>query len=318
MAVGTMEKIIDDDHAILSTVSGPDFIVSIIRYVSKDLLDPGLASSSNVMKLDKARLKYSRTLSSYLSHILKCTRKSLLSSRYRKDSSCESVQSKDWLTLLRLLFLSILCFLSTITPFCTLSSLEALSIDLDYVILGGGTAGLVTAARLSENPNVVVLVIEAGQHHVSVPEIEIPGYTGRNLARDGFDWTFVSVPQKHANDRVILQPKGKGLGGSSIINFLGLFKPSKQEMDALEALGNPGWNWESMLHYMQKSETLLPPTQLTDSEAIKYAAQPKKNLHGSEGPLKTISVYNTGNGRPTSNLADLSIGIGPRWLHLSA
>ncbi|KAE9406056.1 GMC oxidoreductase [Gymnopus androsaceus JB14] len=155
-------------------------------------------------------------------------------------------------------------------PFCTVSSLE--TIFIDYVIVGGGTAGLVTAARLSENPNVAVLVIEAG-------------YIGRNIARDGFDWTFLSVPQRHANDRVILQPRGKGLGGSSILNFLGLFRPSKQEMNALEALGNPGWNWESMLHYMQKSETLLPPT-LTHSEAVKYAAKPKKDLHGSEGPLK--------------------------------
>ncbi|KAE9406057.1 FAD/NAD(P)-binding domain-containing protein, partial [Gymnopus androsaceus JB14] len=155
-------------------------------------------------------------------------------------------------------------------PSCTVSSLETISID--HVIVGGGTAGLAAAARLSENPGVAVLVIEAGQHRVAVPEIDIPGYIGRNIARDGFDGTFLTVPQKHANDRVVLQPRGKGLGGSSIINFLGLFRPSKQEMDALETLGNPGWNWESMLHYMQKSKTLLPPT-LTNSEAVKYAAQ---------------------------------------------
>ncbi|KAE9389902.1 hypothetical protein BT96DRAFT_1024822 [Gymnopus androsaceus JB14] len=64
-------------------------------------------------------------------------------------------------------------------------------------------------------------------------------------------------------------PLTKGLGGSSIINFLGLFRPSKQEMDALENLGNPELGVDVSSH-----------------AKVKYAAQPKKDLHGSEGPLK--------------------------------
>lgn len=98
----------------------------------------------------------------------------------------------------------------------------------------------------------------------------LPGYMGRTIANPTFDWTFLSVPQKRANDRVVLQPRGKGLGGSSLVstflvcvtpkwtyhrmknNFLGIFRPSKDEIDAIEELGNPGWNWDSMLQYLKK------------------------------------------------------------------
>lgn len=93
---------------------------------------------------------------------------------------------------------------------------------------------------------------------------------GRNIANPKLDWTFFTVPQKRANGRAVLQPRGKGLGGSSLVrdpvsfrlsleltgrvqlNFLGMFRPSKVEMDALEELGNKGWNWDSILHYMKK------------------------------------------------------------------
>jgi choline dehydrogenase-like flavoprotein len=92
---------------------------------------------------------------------------------------------------------------------------------------------------------VVVLVLEAGIHHGPTPEIDIPGrrssmsfdcaavvvakcadpdyrwlagYMGRTIANPKFDWTFFSVPQKRANNRVVLQPRGKGLGGSSMVS----------------------------------------------------------------------------------------------------
>ncbi|KAF8965920.1 hypothetical protein BDZ97DRAFT_1917924 [Flammula alnicola] len=65
----------------------------------------------------------------------------------------------------------------------------------DYLILGGGTAGLTLAARLSEDKDVVVGVIEAGGHDNNVPEINVPGFMGRTIANPAYDWTFISVPK---------------------------------------------------------------------------------------------------------------------------
>ncbi|KAI8980779.1 GMC oxidoreductase [Trametes punicea] len=168
-------------------------------------------------------------------------------------------------------------------PFITPNELA--SIQPDYLIVGGGTSGLTLAARLSEDPNIHVVVVEAGLHHGPTPEIDIPGYMGRTIANPKFDWTFLSVPQKRANNRVVLQPRGKGLGGSSLNNFLGIFRPSKDEVDAIERLGNPGWNWDSLLYYLKKSETLQLPN-LTPDDALKYAAKPDLVYHGTEGPIK--------------------------------
>ncbi|KIP05965.1 hypothetical protein PHLGIDRAFT_128561 [Phlebiopsis gigantea 11061_1 CR5-6] len=168
-------------------------------------------------------------------------------------------------------------------PIVTPDDLE--TVKVDYVVIGGGTSGLTLAARLTEDPKIVVLVVEAGIYHGPCPEIDVPGYMGRNIANPVFDWSFFSTPQKRANNRVVLQPRGKGLGGSSHLNFMGMFRPSKIEIDAIEELGNPGWNWDSLSHYFKKSEALQLPN-LSPRDALKYAAKPNIEHHGFEGPIK--------------------------------
>ncbi|EJD00188.1 alcohol oxidase [Fomitiporia mediterranea MF3/22] len=170
-------------------------------------------------------------------------------------------------------------------PFVNLSELE--STDIDYVVIGGGTTGLTLASRLSEIPAITVLVIEAGSYHGYDPEIDIPGMLGRTVGNPKYDWSFLSVPQKHANNRVIPHPRGKGLGGSSLINFMGMFHPSKSECDALERLGNKGWNWDSLLHYMKKSETTIPTNVLSEEQAKQFATakHPDPRYYGTEGPI---------------------------------
>jgi choline dehydrogenase-like flavoprotein len=87
----------------------------------------------------------------------------------------------------------------------------------DYVILGGGTAGLVVAGRLSENPNITVAVIEAGKGEETNPNVTNPG--GLGLGKNTrIDWQYQSVPQIYGGNQSLIWSAGKGLGGSSLIN----------------------------------------------------------------------------------------------------
>ncbi|EIW85831.1 alcohol oxidase [Coniophora puteana RWD-64-598 SS2] len=155
----------------------------------------------------------------------------------------------------------------------------------DFVIVGGGTAGLALAARLSENSAWTIGVLEAGPDLSDDPNINAPGKCLTLMYNPRYDWMFASVPQPHASNRVVIQPRGKGLGGCSAINFLGMTRPSRVEMDFVEKLGNPGWNWESFMHYSKQSETLA----LHDKDlAERYFSRAEINLHGSNGPIQKL------------------------------
>ncbi|RDX42202.1 alcohol oxidase [Lentinus brumalis] len=167
---------------------------------------------------------------------------------------------------------------------------EFTSRTFDYVVVGGGTTGLVVAARLSEDPSVTVGVIEAGEWHTNVPGVDIPGLAGSTLFNPNFDWAFPSVPQKHANNRVIHQTRGKGLGGSSTINFGAFHRGGAHEYDAIEALGNPGWNWQEFLKYLKKVETTAPVPATAKPEY--KLASPDPKWHGASGPIhKTYATH---------------------------
>ncbi|KAM5533331.1 hypothetical protein V8D89_013005 [Ganoderma adspersum] len=157
------------------------------------------------------------------------------------------------------------------------------STTFDYIVVGGGTAGLVVAARLTEDPNVTVGVIEAGEWEPDLPSINIPGLSGSIIGNPKYDWSFLTVPQKGANGRQVYHPRGKVIGGSSAMNILIYDRASAREYDAIEALGNPGWNWNEFLKYFKKAETTLPPDP--DVAAKHHLRDIDFRIHGDSGPL---------------------------------
>ncbi|KAI2471113.1 putative GMC oxidoreductase [Annulohypoxylon bovei var. microspora] len=124
----------------------------------------------------------------------------------------------------------------------------------DFVIIGGGTAGLVLANRLSEHPSQRVLVLEAGSDLTGDLRIITPAFF-QILLGSRTDWGFESEPQLNLEGRRIALNQGKALGGSSAINSHVFVPPSKGLIDAWESLGNDGWNWDTLQQYYARAYT---------------------------------------------------------------
>jgi len=101
-----------------------------------------------------------------------------------------------------------------------LCSLRAfLSHSYDFIVIGGGTAGLIVTVCLTENPVVHVGVLEAGEAHIGDPMIMMPAIYGKTIGDPKYDWLHKTTVQKSANNESKDWPRGKTLGGSSDINF---------------------------------------------------------------------------------------------------
>lgn len=119
----------------------------------------------------------------------------------------------------------------------------------DYIIVGGGAAGLVLAARLSEDPGAKVLVLEAGTENI----YEASEYsTGAHVMwGPATNWSFMSAPQPELDGRQIMQPRGKLIGGSAAINVGSWSRGTRANY---ESWGLPGWDWEAVLAAYKKIE----------------------------------------------------------------
>ncbi|CAE6487067.1 unnamed protein product [Rhizoctonia solani] len=159
-----------------------------------------------------------------------------------------------------------------------------ISRNYDYIIIGGGVVGLVIAARLSEDPNIHVAVLEAGGYSTGDSRTTIPAYFWKTLGDPEFDWLLKTAPQSSVNGRRIPLPRGKTLGGTSVINTMTWFRGVREDYDALVELGNPGWGWDDWVPYFSKSETVHPPHD--EEWAHENAATIEPELSGTTGPLQ--------------------------------
>lgn len=123
----------------------------------------------------------------------------------------------------------------------------------DYVIAGGGSAGCVLAARLSEDPSVRVALIEAGGSGAG-PLVTTPAGTVAMLPTRLNNWGFETVPQPGLGGRRGYQPRGRALGGSSAINAMVYVRGHRSDFDHWAALGNPGWSYDEVLPYFVRAE----------------------------------------------------------------
>ncbi|MBV9250385.1 MAG: choline dehydrogenase [Acetobacteraceae bacterium] len=139
----------------------------------------------------------------------------------------------------------------------------------DFIVTGAGSAGCVLAARLSETGGHRVLLLEAGSKDTN-PWIHIPLGYAKTFVNPRVNWMFDSEPELNLNNRVMYQPRGKVLGGTSSINGMIYIRGNHADYDEWRQRGCEGWDWESVLPYFRRAED-------NQRGASEY--------HGSGGPL---------------------------------
>jgi choline dehydrogenase-like flavoprotein len=144
----------------------------------------------------------------------------------------------------------------------------------DYVIVGAGSAGCVLANRLSEDPDVRVLLLEAGGPDSEDGLIQIPAAFSA-LLRTDYDWDHSTAPEPQCDNRRLFLPRGKVLGGSSSTNATIYIRGHRRDYEEWRELGCEGWGWDDLLPYFKRAE---------DNERGPSA------LHGVGGPLPVADV----------------------------
>lgn len=149
--------------------------------------------------------------------------------------------------------------------------------QFDYVIIGGGSAGAVLAARLTENPLIRVCLVEAGGSDRN-PLIHIPFGLSLLARFDSIGWGYNTQPQRELDDRELFWPRGKTLGGSSSINAMCYIRGQAEDYDNWAAQGAHGWDFESVLPYFKRAENFCGGAD---------------EFHGVGGPLDVNNLRHT-------------------------
>jgi choline dehydrogenase len=132
-----------------------------------------------------------------------------------------------------------------------------LSKTFDYIIAGAGSAGCVLANRLSKDPSIKVLLIEAGgsdwHPFVRMPAGVLELMSGEGAGKN-YNYGFWTEGQPHLNNRKLFTPRGKGVGGSSNINGMLYIRGHARDYDIWRQLGNEGWSYDEVMPYFKKAE----------------------------------------------------------------
>ncbi|KAF2846944.1 GMC oxidoreductase [Plenodomus tracheiphilus IPT5] len=152
--------------------------------------------------------------------------------------------------------------------------------EYDFIIAGGGVAGLTVADRLTENPDVNVLVIEYGPFDQKEDGVMVPGA----YFPVPYLWLpLLSTPQAALGGTSYSVPCGRVVGGGSVVNAMFFHRSDAELYNAWDELGATGWSWTDLLPYFKKSETFSPPL-------ASYAAERNitwdESVHGFAGPVQ--------------------------------
>ncbi|MBD3941338.1 GMC family oxidoreductase N-terminal domain-containing protein [Microbacterium sp. NEAU-LLC] len=150
-------------------------------------------------------------------------------------------------------------------------------LEADYVVVGAGSAGAALAARLSEDPTVSVLLLEAGGPDKAL-ELHVPAAFSK-LFRGAYDWNYDTVPQPALEGRTIYWPRGKTLGGSSSLNAMMWVRGFAADYDEWADAAGPGWSWDALIPYFRRVERTTDPadpTQGTDgAQPVEHQRDPR-------------------------------------------
>ncbi len=144
----------------------------------------------------------------------------------------------------------------------------------DYIIVGAGSAGCALAGRLAESGKHRILVLEAGPSDANL-WIHLPIGYGKLFYHPRLNWMYLTEKVPGLDNRVVYQPRGKVIGGSSSINAMVYMRGQAQDFDGWEALGNPGWGWPEVLSAYRRMES---------------HALGESQWHGGQGPMTITDI----------------------------
>ncbi|XP_056643069.1 glucose dehydrogenase [FAD, quinone]-like [Diorhabda sublineata] len=152
--------------------------------------------------------------------------------------------------------------------------------EYDFIVVGGGSAGSVVAARLSEIADWKICLLEAGVPETEYVDVPLLAVTFQGSI---YDWSYTMEPQQNALwglvDGRMPCPRGKALGGSSVLNFMIYSRGAKEDFDKWEELGNKGWSYKDVLPYFLKSE------------GAHNLGKADMDYHNTTGPLSVENTY---------------------------
>ncbi|KAG6839673.1 hypothetical protein C0991_000317 [Blastosporella zonata] len=177
----------------------------------------------------------------------------------------------------------------------------------DFVIVGGGNAGNVIANRLSENPKLKVLVLEAGGSQDGVLAATIPFLCATLTPNTPYDWNYTTTPQLGLGGRSVSYPRGHILGGCSSVNYMMYTRGSAEDYDEFAKIsGDSGWSWNALQPYFKKNEKWTAPADNHNT-----TGQFNPNVHSFTG-INSVSL----SGFPTAidgRIINTTTQLGPDY-----